>query len=52
MTITEFASLGGKARSLSLSPERRIEISRLANKAKKEKLSLSTPLLASKKKVV
>lgn len=43
MTITqkEMASLGGKARAKKLSPERKKEISKLANEAKREK-GLST----------
>ena len=41
LTIIEFASLGGKARSLSLSQERRIEIAKKANEAMNAKRKLS-----------
>ena len=36
-TVLEFASLGGKARAAKLSKQRRLEISRAANEAKRLK---------------
>jgi hypothetical protein len=37
LTVSEFARLGGKARAQRLSKERRMEISRAANEAKRLK---------------
>lgn len=37
MTQWQFASLGGRARAKKLSKKRRIEISKKANKAKRDK---------------
>ena len=40
LTQKEFASLGGKARAKKLSKKRRLEISRLANRAKLDKSAI------------
>jgi len=37
LTVSEFASLGGKARAKKLSKKRRLEISKAANRAKRAK---------------
>lgn len=37
LTVSEFARLGGKARAQKLSKQRRLEISRAANEAKRLK---------------
>jgi hypothetical protein len=37
LTLAEFRSMGGKARAQKLSKERRLEISRAANEAKRLK---------------
>jgi hypothetical protein len=37
LTVSEFARLGGRARATKLSRERRLEISRAANEAKRLK---------------
>lgn len=50
MTISEFASKGGKARALSLSKEQRIAIAKKANKAMNEKRKLSTSACLQEKK--
>jgi hypothetical protein len=44
LTVSEFARLGGKARAQKLSKQRRLEISRAANEAKRLKRAGLTSL--------